>query len=261
MDFRLKSYKKEFDHAYSFGVFATLELLDARPEHLLKVVLASRGERNAGVARLREACVRHCIPVDVNDAVIERLSPKESHLAIGVLRKYSACLDTDRNHLVLVNPGDMGNLGTIIRTMIGFGFTDLALIRPAVDIFDPRVIRASMGAVFRLTFEYFDHFDDYRAAFGHNLYLLMTNGQAVIDQVVFESPFALVFGNESSGLADEFFTLGTSIVIPHNRQIDSLNLSVAAGIALYQSTRNAKGREMLAGDERDGDQAGGYSSR
>ena len=54
----------------------------------------------------------------------------------------------DANHVVLVNPGDMGNMGTIIRTMLGFNYSNLAIIKPGVDVFDPRVIRASMGALF-----------------------------------------------------------------------------------------------------------------
>lgn len=235
MDFRLKRYQKDFEHSYTFGVFATLELLDARPEHLLKVVLASKGERNAGVARLADACARRHIPVEVSDPAIERLSPKDSHLVVGVFRKYTAHLDPRRNHLVLVNPADMGNLGTIARTMLGFSVADLALIRPAVDVFDPKTIRASMGAIFRLSFEYFDHFDAYRAAFAHTLYPLMTNGRQAIDQVAFEPPFALIFGNESSGLPDEFLDRGQSVTIPHSPHIDSLNLSVAVAIALYQS--------------------------
>ena len=65
------------------------------------------------------------------------------------------------NHVVLVNPGDMGNMGTIMRTMLGFNYYNLAIIRPGVDVFDPRVLRASMGAMFHLNIEYFDSFEDY----------------------------------------------------------------------------------------------------
>ena len=45
--------------------------------------------------------------------------------------------------------------------------------------------------------------------------------------------FALIFGNEASGLPEEFATYGTSVLIPHSDRIDSLNLSVAAGIGMY----------------------------
>lgn len=48
-------------------------------------------------------------------------------------------------HVVLHNPSDVGNVGTILRSALGFGFRDVAIIRPGVDPFDPRVLRASMA--------------------------------------------------------------------------------------------------------------------
>jgi len=237
MNSRLKRYRKHFEYSYANGVFATLELLSARPEHVLGVVLSSKSERNAGVAKLRDLCARSRVPVETNDKTIERLSPKGRHLAIGVFRKYRSQLDPNRNHVVLVNPGDMGNVGSIARTMLGFGVADLALIRPAVDVFDPKTVRASMGAVFRLSIEYFDSFEDYSGSFAHNLYPLMTNGRVNIAYVRFEPPLTLVFGSESGGLPDEFQNAGTSVAIPHDKRIDSLNLSVAVAIALYESTK------------------------
>jgi TrmH family RNA methyltransferase len=233
MGFRLKRYQREFDHSYSFGVFATLELLGCRPDCVDRVLLASKGERSVGVARLRDECAAKGIPVGVDDTAIERLSPRESHLAVGVFRKYQAALDAARDHLVLVNPADMGNLGTIARTMAAFGLADLAVIRPAVDLFDPRAVRASMGALFRLSFQYFEDFGTYRAAFGHNLYPLMTDGAVALGEVSFTPPWALVFGSESSGLPADFHGLGTSVRIPQTDRVDSLNLSVAVGIVLY----------------------------
>lgn len=239
MTFRLKRYQKEFDHSYSFGVFATLELLTCRPEHVLRVVLASKGERNSGVGRLRDMCAERGIPTEMDDAAIERLSPKESHLAVGVFHKYPAPLDAGRDHLVLVNPADMGNLGTITRTMAAFGLADLALIRPAADLFDPRAVRASMGALFQMSFQYFEDFAAYRAAFRHTLYPLMTDGEVALGSVSFERPWALVFGGESSGLPAEFHSLGTSVRIPQTDRVDSLNLSVAVGVVLYAASTRA----------------------
>jgi TrmH family RNA methyltransferase len=233
VNLRLKSYHKEFGHSYAYGVSATLELLAARPEHALGVVLSSRGGRNAGIARLRDLCARHRVRVETSDRVLERLSPKDNHLAIGVFRKYGSRVDPSQNHVMLVNPADMGNVGTIVRTMVGFGFANLVLIRPAADIFDPKTIRASVGAVFRI-----DDFNDCPWVGTHNLYPFMTNGRMAIDQVRFESPFALVFGNESRGLPDAFLDVGTSVAIPHCARVDSLNLSVAAAIALYEGAKS-----------------------
>ena len=65
----------------------------------------------------------------------------------------------------------------------------------------------------------------------------MTGGNNDIRKTRFEKPYALIFGNESSGLPDDIRVQGKIISIPQTGKIDSLNLSVAAGIALYESSR------------------------
>jgi TrmH family RNA methyltransferase len=232
-----KKYQRDFPHSYTFGVFPTLELVQWQPMQVRQVIVSAQGERNQGVAKLRALCLEKRIPVEVNDKQMERLSPKENTYAIGVFEKYQPSLKADANHLVLVNPSDMGNLGTIVRTMVGFGVSDLALVRPAVDIFDPRAIRASMGAVFRLHFTYFDSFDAYQSAFSHKLYPFMTDGAIALHEASFDAPYALIFGSESAGLPNAFHELGHSVRIPHADAVDSLNLSVAVGIGLYEATK------------------------
>lgn len=234
---RLKKYERDAAHSYSFGVFPTLELLRHQPAAVREVLLSSAGDRNSGAAHLRELCRAARIPVRVDDKLIARIAPKENTYAVGVFAKYSSALHPQANHVVLVSPTDMGNLGTILRAMLGFGFADLALIRPAADIFDPRVARASMGALFQIRFAYFDTFAAYRAAHGQRLYPFMTDGHVPLHEARFAPPFALVFGSESSGLPDSFHSAGVSVRIPHAAAIDSLNLAVALGIALYHAAR------------------------
>jgi RNA methyltransferase, TrmH family len=231
---QLKKYTHDAPYSYAFGVFPTLELLHHQVRHVEQVLLSSAGERNEGVGKIRALCEVNRIPVEVNNRLVERLSPKDNTYAIGVFRKYRQPLSANNNHIVLVNPGDMGNLGTTLRTLAGFAITDLALVRPAVDIFDPRAIRASMGAAFQVNFAYYDSFGDYCAAFKHHhLYLFMTDGDTRLDAARFVEPFALVFGSESSGLPNDIRSQGSTITIPHRPTIDSLNLSVAIGIAVY----------------------------
>jgi len=233
----LKRYQKESDASYAEGVFATLELLDARPEAVERVLLSSRGEPNEGTAKIRATCAERGILVGIDDRTMERISPRASHLAIGVFRKYAMSLDASTDHVVLVEPADMGNLGAVARTMIGFGVRDLALVRPAVDAFDPKAIRASMGALFRLSLVYFDSFDEYRQRFARPAYAFMTDGRCAIERVRFDSPCALVFGNESSGLPPSFHDLGASVAIPQTTAVDSLSLPTAVAIALYERAR------------------------
>jgi len=237
MNVKIKRYKKNLSHTYAFGVFPTLELLEHKPQEVLKVILGSKGELNEGVKKIQSICKQNRIPIETDDRSINRLSPRENVYAVGVLSKYHLPLDSLADHLVLVNPSGMGNLGTIIRTMLGFGLRDLAIIKPAADIFDPRVIRASMGALFQLRFEHYNKFDDYRQSHQRNYYALMTNGKTPIVEATFISPFALIFGNESSGLGEEFHQFTSSIMIPHNQTIDSLNLAISVAIACYQASQ------------------------
>jgi TrmH family RNA methyltransferase len=95
-----------------------------------------------------------------------------------------------------------------------------------------------MGALFSIAFQYFDTFPQYRDTYPHNVYPLMTNGKTPLAQAQFDAPYSLIFGNESAGLPDDYLALGTSVAIPHSPQIDSLNLTIAVGIALYEATRH-----------------------
>jgi TrmH family RNA methyltransferase len=234
LNLKLKRYNKDFDHSYSFGVYPTLELIEYQPAKVLAILLHSKGIRNQGVTKIRQACKSYQIELIENDHLVERLADKGNTYAIGVLKKYQSNLSHQQNHIILVNPSSMGNLGTIIRSMLGFGYSNLGLIENAADHFDPKVIRASMGAIFRTRIMRFSSFPDYWGSYGeHQLYPLMTNGKISLPDVSFKEPYSLIFGSESSGLEDDFQDYGTSIRIPHKNDIDSVNLALSVGITMY----------------------------
>ncbi len=233
MSVPLKRYRRDFDYSYAFGVFPTLELLQHAPALAIRVLLHPRGERNAGVQRIADLCARRGTPVEWNEKAIDRLTPRGNDYAVGVFRKAEGRLDPAASHVVLVSPADMGNLGTIARTLLSFGLADLGLIRPAADIFDPRAVRASMGALFQLRAAYFAAFDDYQRAFTRALYPFITGAPTPLSAVRFAAPATLIFGSESAGLPPAFARIGTPVSIPITDRVDSLNLAVAVGIALY----------------------------
>lgn len=245
MDTPLKPYKKEFAYSYAFGVFPTLELLQHRPGDALRVLVSEAGLKNRGVSKLNELCDRRRIPFEINTKVVERLSPRENAYVVGVFQKYEPELSAEADHVLLVNPSDMGNLGTIMRTMLGFGVSDLGIVRPAADVFDPRTVRSSMGALFSLNFKYFDTYEQYRVDFpesGRAFYPFMTGGTHSLSTTRFERPFTLIFGNESAGLPAQFAQIGTCVTIRHGNKIDSLSLPIAAALALYEATKNDSGQ-------------------
>ena len=101
---------------------------------------------------------------------------------------------------------------------------------------DPKVVRATMGAVFSLRVKYYEDFSLYRMEQpNHALYPFMLDGSIMLEEAVanVQQPYALVFGNEGSGLPAEFAEMGQAVRIPHNDKIDSLNLSIAVGIGAY----------------------------
>lgn len=231
----IKTYKKSFEHSYALGIFPTVELIISRPESVIKVLVSSSYKADSEMD-IFHLCKKYNIKVEINDKAINKISQKENCYVAGVFNKYQ-CELTEGSHIVLVNPGNMGNMGTIIRTLTGFGLSDLAIISPGVDIFDPKVIRASMGAIFKINFKYYDSFDKYNKQFlKHKMYAFMLKGAISLKEVKHDSNerFSLIFGNEATGLDDSFEHIGTSVIIKHTNRIDSLNLTIAVGIAIYQ---------------------------
>ena len=238
---KLKRYQNDYEYSYCLGVYPTLELITHRPQAVLEILLHSKGSKNQGVDKLRKLAGNLQIDIQENDRLVENLSKRGNTYAIGVFQKYETPIIPNENHLVLVNPSSMGNLGTIVRTMLGFNYHDLAIIEPAADLFNPRVIRASMGALFQVRTQTFRTFTDYWGSHAnHTLYPLMTDGKIALSEAILDKPYALVFGDEGNGLGQEYHQYGTSLRISQSEEVDSLNLALAVGITLYQGWTQAQ---------------------
>ncbi len=234
----IKPYKKDSDYSYSLGAFPTIELLKTRPEECISVVVHSSF---TDMATINELAGKNNIPVFVNDKLINKLSDKENVFVIGVFKKYKCTLANDKSHIVLVNPGNMGNIGTIMRTATAFGIKNLAII-DGVDIFNPKAVRASMGAIFRMNCKYYDSFEQYMEEFKqHEIFCFMLNAkkQLLVNNCPKPKLFSLVFGNEATGLDNKFLNYGTSVIIPESDEVDSLNITIAAGIGMYLFTQGS----------------------
>jgi len=236
-------YKKTSKESYTIGVYTTIELLKARPESVIEVILSSKGERNKGIHKIIELCKKNKTPLKYNDNLVGKLTRSDNNYAVAIFKKYSADPTKHDNHLVLIKPSDMGNTGTIIRSMTAFNLTSLIIIKPAVDIFDPKTVRSSMGSLFGIKFRYFDSFEDYLKGFENlsrprHLYGFDISGKKSLTDIKFEKPYSLIFGNEGEGfvekIKEQITKSGELVKIPQNENIDSLNLSVAVGIALFK---------------------------
>lgn len=236
----IKSYKKNFEHSYAFGATLVFYLLRSKPEMARLVYVHSSFTENESYEKLCSICKGLGVGITVSDKLVSRLSPKENVYVIGVFEKYSAPLEDTSLHVLLDNPSNSGNVGTIMRTMLGFCVRDLAIIRPGLDIFDPKTVRSSMGAIFDLRIEYFDSYEEYAEKHPDRaLYPFMLGENCYLDETEIDrsKKITLAFGNEATGLPDRYRELGSPVMIRSSEAVDSFNLSIAAAIGLYEFTK------------------------
>ena len=229
----IKPYKKGCDYSYTLGAFPTIELLKTKPEIVRNVYVHSTFTNREVIDEL---CGKNNIRVTVADKLISKLSDKENVFVIGVFDTYSEELNPDTSHVMLVNPSNMGNAGTIIRTCIAFGIKDLAIISPGIDVFNPKCVRASMGALFRIRHHYYASFEEYeRSVTRRDCFSFMLTGrkQQTVDECEKPDVFTLIFGNEATGLPPQYEDYSKSIIIPQSEEVDSLNLTIAVGVGVY----------------------------
>lgn len=144
-------------------------------------------------------------------------------------------------YLLLENLQDPGNLGTIIRTAEGAGMDGVFLSRTCVDIYNPKVVRSTMGAIYRVPFAYIHRFTDL-------IQLLKDQGIRIYGAAVedakdcFEADLSgrcgVLIGNEANGLSEETLSLVDGrLKIPMAGELESLNAAMAAGILMYEMRR------------------------
>ncbi len=233
---KLEPYSRKLTYSYALGVFPSLMLMEAQPQRALRLLLHPDGLKNEGVVKLREMCAARGVREEMAERVLRRESKKDNCFAALVFEKFDSDLDPAACHAVLCQISDSGNLGTAMRSLLGFGIRDVALIRPCVDVFEPHALRASMGAFYKLRVHTYDTFADYRAAHPDRLlFPFMLDGAIPLNEAArgAKPPFSLVFGNEQTGLPPEFAQLGQSVMIPQSSEIDSLNLAVAVSVGSY----------------------------
>lgn len=139
--------------------------------------------------------------------------------------------------LILDKIQDPGNLGSLMRSAVAFGFETIILGDGCVDVYNDKVIRSSQGAIFKLSFinanlvEYIPTLTQYEV-YGTNV----RNGISISD-VKFNDKVALVLGNEGNGISDEVFSvLKKNIYIPL-KNTESLNVSIAGSIIMYEMSK------------------------
>ncbi len=143
--------------------------------------------------------------------------------------------------LVLESIQDPGNLGTMIRTGEGAGINGILCNATTVDFFSPKVIRSTMGSLYRVPFVVTE---DLPGAIkelkkrGVRTFAAHLQGTSTYEKMDFTGPTAFFIGNEGNGLSDAIASLADSYLrIPMEGQVESLNAAVSAALLMYETHR------------------------
>jgi RNA methyltransferase, TrmH family len=142
--------------------------------------------------------------------------------------------------LVVAGVQDPGNLGTILRSAEAFGAGGVVLGEGTVSPFNPKVVRASAGSVFRLPLARAKLPDAIGRlkALGLRLVATASHTATQVDQASLSGPLAIFVGSEGAGLSRDLIkAMDEVIAIPQAPQVESLNVGVAASIVLYEVAR------------------------
>lgn len=146
--------------------------------------------------------------------------------------------------LVLEDIQDPGNLGTIFRTAEAAGATGILMSRGTVDLFHPKVVRATMSAIFRMPFYVSSDLGEEISAMrekGIRSYAAHLGGKRAYDRLPLKQGCAFLIGNEGNGLSGDLTARADEkIIIPMAGGAESLNAAMAAGILLFEAARQRR---------------------
>ena len=147
--------------------------------------------------------------------------------------------------LILDHLQDPGNLGTIMRAAEAAGVTGILMSSDCVDIYNPKTIRSTMGALYRVPFVVSEDFagdiERLKKA-GVSTYAAHLGATISYEGADYKKPCAFMIGNEANGLSDEVAALADcKILIPMAGQVESLNAAMASGLLVYEARRQRQG--------------------
>ena len=178
----------------------------------------------------------------VTDAVMEKISTTDSACeAVAVAKQINISLENIKNKTriaLLENTKDAGNLGTLMRSAAAFKIDAIILCGDTIDPYNPKVVRSTVGGLFKVPFVKTD-FSKVKDTFkNHNFIATVVNHKEVVEPhtIDYTKPFVIMLGSEADGLTQEAIDAANiKTTIPISKNTESLNLSIAGSILFYIS--------------------------
>lgn len=249
-EWQKKSGSRERD-----GVFVVEGIRMCReiPEdRLLYVVMTRAFEKMHPELAEQYACVSDRLMI-AEEADFQRISDTKTPQGIlaavrmKTLKEEEVLSDPGGIYLFLERIRDPGNLGTMVRTAEAARASGILMSPDCCDIYNPKVVRATMGSVFRVPFAVSPDLgaaaEKLRAG-GGRVYAAHLHGSVPYTQPDYRGTSAFLIGNEAEGLTEELARKADRrIRIPMGGQVESLNASLAAAVLLYEADRQRRSAE------------------
>ena len=174
--------------------------------------------------------------IETTEAILSKISSTDSApKAVAVAKKPAKKWSDNYKKVVLLEDiKDAGNLGTILRTACAFNIDAIVLYGDTVDLYNPKCVRSSVGNLWKIpVFEMNDLsiFNDYERV----ATLPKSDNTVWLKDYIPQEKVLVMFGTESSGLSQKLKDFATkNITIEMSDKVESLNLSISAGVILYK---------------------------
>ena len=147
--------------------------------------------------------------------------------------------------LILENIQDPGNLGNMFRTGEGAGVTGIIMSSDMADVYNPKVVRSTMGAILRVPFIYVDSIPEtvkeLREKHGITSYAAHLKGTSNYDEISYKGASAFLIGNEGNGLTKEAADAASEyVLIPMLGKVESMNAATSAAILTFEAARQRR---------------------
>ena len=189
--------------------------------------------------------------IEINKDVYKKLAYRDTTEGIIAVAKSKSLLLSDlqlsKNPLILVaeSPEKPGNLGAILRTADAANLDAVIIANPKSDLYNPNVVRSSVGCLFtrQIAIGTTSEIIAYLKAEKIDFYCATLQDSVAYHTQDFTTPTAIVVGTEDTGLTEEWREKSTqNIIIPMQGEIDSMNVSVAAAILIFEAKRQREFR-------------------
>jgi TrmH family RNA methyltransferase len=208
----------------------------------IRFVLYTEGLSGRGLELITRLESQGCEVEQVSEVLLNSVSETETSQGLLAVLDYSPLALPQPLDFVFIPDSirDPGNLGTLLRTAAAAGVQAVFLPPETTDAFAPKVLRAGMGAHFRLPIHSLGWEDIYVATRALKVYLADMQGSPCW-QMDFSQPLALIVGGEAEGATDEARRLADmSVSIPMPGRAESLNAGVAGAILMFEVVRQRK---------------------